>query len=139
LNLEVKMKLKIIRAARWRVLALCTERGDCPLLEFFSRLKGPLAKDGRRMLRLLARVASQGPPRNTEVSHQLAPGLWEFIQGRLRVLWFYDEGKLVVCSHGFVKKRQKASRAELERAMALHRQYLAAKRRGELKTEGEAP
>ncbi|MDY7093438.1 MAG: type II toxin-antitoxin system RelE/ParE family toxin [Acidobacteriota bacterium] len=133
------MKLQTVRAENWRVLAMCTERGDCPLLDFLTSLEGQLAKDGRRMLRLLARVASLGPPKNTEISHQLDPGVWEFIQGRLRVLWFYDEGKLVLCSHGFVKKQQKTPRAELERAKTMRRRYLEAKRRGNLRVEGAAP
>ncbi len=130
------MKLRKVRAGNWQVLAICTDRGNCPLLEFLAGLEGGIDKDGRRMLRLLDRVASQGPPRNTEISHQLGPGLWEFIQGRLRVLWFYDEGRLVICSHGFVKKRQKTPPAELERAEEAQRRYLASKRRGDLTMEG---
>jgi phage-related protein len=84
------------------------------------------------MLRLLERVAEIGPPRNTDISHQLGDGLWEFIQGRLRVLWFYDEGRIVVCSHGFVKKSQKTPRPELERAKQNRERYQWARRKGEL-------
>ena len=136
LNLEVKMRLRWIRTGEWQVLGICTDRGDCPLLDFLAGLEGGLVKDGRRMLKLLDLVAKHGPPRNTEISHQLGPGLWEFIQGRLRVLWFYDEGKLVICSHGFVKKRQKTPLGELERALAYRRRYLEAKRHADLDVEG---
>jgi phage-related protein len=105
-------------------------------LEFLVGLEGGLVKDGRRMLKLLDRVAQQGPPRNTAISHQLGPGIWEFIQGRLRVLWFYDDGRLVICSHGFVKKRQKTPAAEIDRALAYQRQYLKAKKDKDLDIEG---
>ena len=70
------------------------------------------------MLVLLESVAAAGPPRNTDVSHQLRGEVYEFIQGRLRVLWFYDVGRVVVCSHGLVKQSRKTPPAEIERAEA---------------------
>lgn len=112
-----------IRRDRWTVLALCSRRGDCPLLRFLAELEGDLERDGRRMLALLDRVSQHGPPRNVDVSHQVGDGIWEFIQGRLRVLWFYDSGRLVVCSHGFVKKSRKTPALELERARRCQQEY----------------
>ena len=46
----------------------------------------------------------EGPPENTEISHQIKGKLFEFIQGRLRVLWFYDEGKLIICTSGLLRR-----------------------------------
>jgi len=97
INLEVKMRLLPIRTGEWQILAVCTPRGDCPLLEFLVGQDGGLARDARRMLRLLDRAARQGPPQNKAISHQLDREIWEFIQGQIRVLWFYDEGKMIVC------------------------------------------
>ena len=65
------MRLQIVREGEWRVLAVCTERGDCDLLDFLEGLDGKLVKDGDRLLRLLQRIADEGIPRNTEVSHKL--------------------------------------------------------------------
>jgi phage-related protein len=87
------------------------------------------------MLRLLAFAAEHGPPRNTEVSHKIAGEIWEFIAGRLRVLWFYDEGRVVVCSHAFVKRTRKTPRSEIERASAAHWSYRGAKKRRALSLE----
>jgi len=87
------------------------------------------------MLRLLAFVAEQGPPRNVEISHKIAGEIWEFIAGRLRVLWFYDEGRLVVCSHGFLKRTRKTPGGEIERAQAACEAYQAAKKNRTLKVE----
>lgn len=123
------MRLEVVRSGCWQVLAVCTERGQCPLLEFLGGLEGSLAGDGRRMLALLARVADQGPPRNAEASHQVGGGLWELIQGRLRVLWFYDVGRVVVCSHGFIKRTQKTPARELDLARASRARYLRARER----------
>ncbi|NJL29928.1 MAG: type II toxin-antitoxin system RelE/ParE family toxin [Thermoanaerobaculia bacterium] len=123
------MKLKSVRRGTWQVLAACTGRGECPLLDFLAGLEGDLAPDGRRMLRLFERVATAGPPRNTEISHQIEGEIWELIQGRLRVLWFYDQGRMVVCSHGFVKSSPKTPRGELVRARETLWNYQSAKRR----------
>jgi phage-related protein len=109
------------------------------VLDFLAGLSGDLARDGRRMLALLDRVAADGPPRNVEVSHQLAQGIWEFIHGRLRVLWFYDEGRLVIATHGFVKRTRKTPAAEIERAVACRDAYFRDRRRGEIRIGGAGP
>src|SRR5947209_9241090 len=101
------MRLRRVRRARWEVLAICGPRGDCPLLDLLASLESQLAGDGRAVLRLLTFVAEQGPPRNVETSHKIAGEIWELIAGRLRVLWFYDAGRLIVCSHGFVTRTRK--------------------------------
>lgn len=129
------MHLQWIRRNKWRVLATCTERGGCPLLEFLAGLEGNLAKDRRRMLKLLERISHQGPPRNTEISRSLTPAIWELRQGRLRVLWFYDLDRLIVVSHGFVKKSQKTPAKQIRQAERSRQQYLWARKRGELDIE----
>jgi phage-related protein len=129
------MQLRRIRSSAWTLLAVCTDRGDCPLLEFLNRISGDLSRDGRRLLALFERVAAQGPPRNAEVSHQLAEGIWEFVQGRLRAVWFYDERRLVIVTHGFVKRTRRTPAAEIERAAGLRKAYLRDRRRGKIQIE----
>ena len=87
------------------------------------------------MFRLLSFVAEQGPPHNVEVSHKIVGDIWELIAGRLRVLWFYDQGRVVVCSHGFVKRTRKTPTSEIDRAQAVFDAYQSAKRSGLLKME----
>jgi phage-related protein len=135
LNSQVKMKLTRVQRGQWDVLAICGPRGNCPLLEFLAGLEAQLAADGRAMLRLLSFVAEQGPPRNVDVSHKISGEVWELIAGRLRVLWFYDEGRLVVCSHGFVKRTRKTPSGEISRAQASYDVYRAAKEAKNLKLE----
>ena len=129
------MKLKRVHGGRWDVLAVCGPRGDCPLLELLAGLEAQLVTDGRAMLRLLSFVAEQGPPRNVDISHKLSGDIWELIAGRLRVLWFYDEGRLVVCSHAFVKRTRKTPAGEIARAQASYEAYRAAKAAKSLKLE----
>lgn len=87
------------------------------------------------MLRLLAFVAEQGPPRNVELSHKIAGDIWELIAGRLRVLWFYDEGRTVVCTHGFVKRTKKTPTGEIERAQQAYGAYYVARNAKRIEVE----
>lgn len=82
---------------------------------------------------MFGKVAREGPPRNVEISHQIKGKLFEFVQGRLRVFWFYDEGRLIICTSGFVKKNQKTPRSEIERAIQVMNEYFEDKKRGEIR------
>lgn len=87
------------------------------------------------MLRLLAFTAEQGPPHNVEISHKIAGEIWELIAGRLRVLWFYEAGRVVVCTSGFIKRTRKTPSSEIERAQAAFEAYQAAKKFGRIHVE----
>ena len=130
------MKLQIVRDGEWRVLAVCTERGDCDLLDFLEGLDGKLVKDGDRLLRLLQRIADEGIPRNTEVSHKLAGDVWELIQGDLRLLYFRDRDRVVVCSHALVKRGRKVPRGDIDQAQARCNAYRTAREAGTLEVTG---
>ena len=119
----------------YQVLAACTGRGDCELLLFLNEIEGSVEKDAIRMANLLERTAKEGPSRRTEISHQIEDEIYEFIQGRLRVLWFYDEGLIVVCSHGFIKKTKKTPRRELRKAKETRSRYFEDKRKGKITIE----
>jgi phage-related protein len=129
--------LRIPVSGQFQVLSICDARGNSYLFDFLDGLGANLEPDADRMLALLERVASAGPPRNTDISHQIDGEIYEFIQGRLRVLWFYDAGRVVVCCQGFVKKSRKTPTAEIERARRLRSAYQAAKDSGQLKIEEE--
>jgi len=91
---------------------------------------------GKERLRLLARLRSlalNGPPRNAAISHQIEPEIWQIEEGRLRVLWFYDSGKLIIASHGFVKRTQKTPEREKLVAREALKRYRAAKLRGAIR------
>jgi phage-related protein len=89
--------------------------------------RGAIANQKIRMLARLAEMAETGPPRNAKISHQIEPDLWQTELGRVRILWFYDEGRLVVLSHGFVKKSQRTPEAEKGIARDCLRRYREAK------------
>lgn len=107
------------------------------MLDFFEELGPNLQKDMDHMLELLERVAAAGPPRNTDISHKIQGDIWEFIKGRLRVFWFYDEGQVVVCTHGLVKKSRRIPKRDIDQAEQARQAYLEAKQAGALIIEEE--
>jgi phage-related protein len=131
------MHLLVISKGFYTVYAVAKSREHCELLEFLESLGPTLQKDSDRMIALLSRVATEGTPRNTEISHQIKGKLFEFIQGRLRVLWFYDEGKLIICTSGFVKKGQKTPRGEIDHATELMNAYFEDKKKSRIQIYGE--
>lgn len=60
------------------------------------------------------------------MSHQLRGDIYEFIKGRIRILYFYHRGQIVVCTHGLIKQSKKIKNAEIERAEAVMQAYRAA-------------
>lgn len=123
---------------KYTLLAVCDNHGEPELLKFFENLGANLEKNADHMLQLLERVAVSGPPKNTDISHSIQDDIWEFIKGRLRVFWFYDEGRVVVCTHGIVKKSQKTPSQPIEHAKNARKAYFEAKRRGKVIIQEES-
>jgi phage-related protein len=131
------MKIKMVRRGVWSLYAACTERGDCPLLDFLYegswvtraglRPKDARANEKVRMLARLAAVADTGPPRNAKICHQIDEEIWQIELGRIRILWFYDAGKIIILSHGFLKASAKTPEREKQMAREALRRYAEAK------------
>ncbi len=102
----------------------------CQLLEFLSDLKDSDPDELGRITALLDRTADHGPPRNEEKC-RFFRDLQAFelkTRGGIRVMAFWDEDRLIVCSHGFMKKSQKTPKGELDRVAKAQRDYFDAKR-----------
>ena len=123
----------------YTIYAACDRRGEARLATFLAGLGSNLTRDGDAMLALLERTAITGPPRNTEICHKIEGEIWEFIKGRLRVFWFYDEGKVVVCTHGIVKKQQKTPKRDREAALRTRNAYFLAKEQRQLHIQEDEP
>ena len=79
------------------------------------------------MLARLTAISETGPPRNVEICHQVDDEIWQVEQGRVRILWFYDEGRVVVLSHGFLKSTAKTPESEKRAAREALRRYKQAR------------
>jgi len=133
------MKLKVLAQSEWTVCAVASYaqgQDTCQIEDFFIGLETKDGGSGDGMLQLIAYVAENGPRQLPDsLSHYIDQNekIWEFIKGRLRVAWFYDEGQCVICTHGFIKDSQKVKKADKNYAIRMKEEYFAAKSAGTLK------
>ena len=103
-----------------------TEGGRCPVEEFLDSLPSKAAQKVAWVLKLV-RELDAIPSRYFK---KLADtdGLWECRVehgGNIsRLLAFFDQGDIVVLTHGFAKKTQKTPRDQIHRATQLRVDYL---------------
>ncbi|MBF0134314.1 MAG: type II toxin-antitoxin system RelE/ParE family toxin [Magnetococcales bacterium] len=127
------MILCIVRKGIWTIHA------DSSLLK---DLDGLDKHEKNKILKLLSTIADgdRNPQQlPDDRCHQIDAGkkLWQFRIGNIRIPWFYDEGKIVVCSHVFIKKCQKTPQSEILRATKLKQEYFFHKKNGSLLIKGE--
>jgi phage-related protein len=139
------MKTLVIRqGARLTIRAVATAadaggRDRCRTLSYFQEQARLRPGEMEKLAVLLTETAESGPPKNENKFKDLegTDGLYEFkTSGGLRVFCFWDEGSLIVCTHGYLKGAQKAPKREVQQAEKLKRDYFHAKQRGEL-THGQ--
>jgi len=135
-NRGVNMQLVRIARRRWDVLAYRDHRGSCPVLDFLEGLTGSYLAAAEQMLRLLVQIIPEnGPPKTEPLCKSLGDGLFELRKQpkgkKLRVVWFYGTGAVIVCVAAFTKA-ERTPRAEIDRARALQREYWEARRHGRL-------
>ena len=127
----------IKKGAKFTLMAVGTQENEkihLPYLEFQQEALGREPKEWPKLVRIMDYTADVGPPRDEEKSKVLREEIFEFrTRGGLRLLWFYDEGRVVVCVNGYIKQGQKIPSAEIDAAIHWRKKYFAAKRSGTLK------
>lgn len=99
--------------------------GHSPAAEHIAGLATPARE---KLLRLLVRVSSDGPPANIQQNRKIDAHIWELKSGQTRLLYFVEGSRVIVLTHGFTKKQQKLPRRELERAHRLRAEYVESRR-----------
>lgn len=84
-----------------------------------------------KLLYVLVEASKQGPRLRAPLSKPLGQGLHELRakQGSniARLIFFFDKGKLLLVTNGFIKDTQKTPLKELERALKIKQFYLRSK------------
>lgn len=109
----------------------------CDLFDFLSECRRDNPREFKKMRVLLERAAEHGLPQNDEKCKKLVNtnGIYEFKTKRLRILFFWDGGNLIVCSNGFLKKSMKTPTNQIDRAEKCRESYEAAKATETLQVE----
>jgi hypothetical protein len=101
------------------------EGGRSHFEQFFAGL--PTRTKGK-LRALFDFIAKNGAPRNPEKFRHEEDEIFAIKQNQIRVYCFFDAGRMIVVTHGTLKKRQKANPEDLKRAKRLREEYLKAKR-----------
>ena len=134
------MRLQLVAVRRWTIVAMCDNRGNCPVVDFLDTLETDSKADFRQVMTLVRRTAAVGPPMNTGKSRPLDEEIYELKTRRgIRIPYFYDEGRVIICTEALRRPKKTELVAVIRRAVEQRAQYFRAKLNGELKvTEGEA-
>ena len=125
------MRLRCVQHGVWMILTVCNDRGGCPVQEFIDRLETDSQSDYDQVMAQLRWAAVNGPPRNDKKSRPLADKIFEFkTRGGIRIPYFYDQDRLVICTEALRKPKKTELRAVIARALAARERYVEAKRRG---------
>lgn len=125
------MKLVRLARKRWEVLAILDAREHCEVLDFLMDPEESYSVAAQTMLRLLFEgIPSGGPPRTEPLGKSLGDGLFELRKQpkgkKLRVVWFYGGGAVVVCAVAFTKA-ERTPRAKRAQALLLRERYQRAR------------
>lgn len=131
-HLTYRLRLKVYEftSGRIRIGAVATEKDGqdhCPLLEGLDKLEAVHDAHKQRLLAMIELAATNGlEALTTEQCHIIDKNekIYEFIAGKLRVPFFkLDSGKVVLCTHVFLKKTQKTPTTEVQKAVRLKKKY----------------
>lgn len=129
------MKLQRLESSLWDVTAPIHESNGeqfCSLVDFLASLGKQYEGSVSGLFDLFERFATSGRETfNDDLCHYVDKDekIWEFVKGDIRVLWFYGAGnRIIICTHGFIKKSQKTPQKEINRAISIKEQYLKAEK-----------
>lgn len=122
---------EIIHGRSYSIYALSSDTAE-PCHELLESTLHQHANEHAKLLARLQRTADHGPPRNKEQCRQLngdraEETVYEFKTKKLRLFWFYDENRLILCANGIVKGTVKEQNQAIATARRWKAKYQAAK------------
>jgi phage-related protein len=126
--------MRELRRGRSATIFAMGTNEDCQVLEFLKDLAESNGAEAARTWALIDHTVEHGAPKNKEKCRFFAElKLFELkTRGGVRIMAFWDKGKLIVCSHAFLKKSTKTPKRELVRAKEARKRYFDSKQRGRL-------
>lgn len=111
--------------AEFKCVYYQTEAGRTPVREFIDSLHERSQQKYFEVVNLLETYGKSLPKPHTDF---LGDNIYELrfvgIEGKIRILYFFYFGSKIVFTNGFVKKRQRTPRRELELAKERRNMYL---------------
>ena len=106
------------------------EQGDS-VHDFLAKLEQSNTGAHDQIVSRLDQLAAAGVTRKQDHFNDLGDGLYEAkAKSGPRVIFFYDKNQIVLCTHGFLKAKQKTPTKELKTALAKKKAYFDFKKEG---------
>jgi hypothetical protein len=113
---------------------LLADGSNCPSETFLSTAANLQPDEFAKLTKLLDHSCENGLPKNKQKVNTLGDGLFEFKTiGGLRLIGFWDANRIILCTNGFLKKRQTTPPNELATATKWKKAYEIAKKANKLK------
>jgi hypothetical protein len=108
--------------AFFSIQALTRPDGSCPAGDFLDSLSGA---DRQKLDVLFEYLGNHGRLSNREKFKKVenSAGIWEFKSFQIRVLCFFAPGKRVMLAAGAIKKKDKLTRSDIERAELFKKEF----------------
>ena len=111
---------KLISGNKYDIYAVAKNQ-ECLVQEFIDELQ---EADRKKIVALLKRAADHGLPINSEKFRGIRnTDLWEFKSYQVRILCAFERERIIILTHGFIKKSRKTPKSEIVRAERLLKEY----------------
>src|SRR5665647_3216359 len=128
------MELRVIVRAEWLVVASVDARGGCPVQRFFEQLHRDAPAEHRQLSARVQEMARRGRITDEHKARLLGNGIWELkTRAGVRVLYFVDEGRVIVCTDSLRKPKPRQLSWLIKRSINVRASYLAARKAGVLR------
>lgn len=109
----------LLNGDKFRIYGLMVN-GACEAEEY---LEGLSAKEKGKLIPLLQYTARTGPVKNEQKFKSIGDGIFEFKGFQARLFCFFDEGRIIILTHGCIKKRDTLNPVEVRKARSLREEY----------------
>jgi phage-related protein len=127
------IKVDTYRGEIFRIFSLCDETGSSEIDKIAAAINKSQIKQIVKLGTTFERAALHGPESlHGDRCHHIEDGIWQFRADDIRVFWFYDEGSVIICTHGYLKKVNKTPRKQIDKAKSIRNDYVQSKKEGKL-------
>ncbi len=110
----------------YKVIYYTTKRGDCPVEEFLDSLQVNVRAKVVKWLELLEEKGPNLPRPYADILRNKIREL-RVSHGNLeiRLLYFFWKDRIIIVTHGFLKKERQSDNSEIERAINCMNEYIS--------------
>lgn len=110
---------EIYTGKKYRIFAI-EKQNRCQVKDFIDGLS---EIEQKKIVKLLQFSADYGLPKNEKKFKKLEKDIWEFKSNQIRILCFIERERMVILTHGFLKKSGRTPKREIEKAQEIHDIY----------------